>query len=166
MTLTRDDVIDVLTACSSVDLRKIGASDVEAWGSTLRRDLNRDLAIEAVRIHYATSPERIMPAHVNTLAVQIRRDRAERENAEERRQREELRDRKLGLTQGDPQAMNLPIGGVDGPPVPGAYETNGAIDKACPKCKAEPMSPCVNIHNGSERRMPCIQRMAKETTDA
>ncbi|MBM4707167.1 hypothetical protein GS455_26885 [Rhodococcus hoagii] len=81
MTLTRDDVIDVLTAAASVDLRKIGDADVAGWSATLRADLDRDLALEALRVHYATSAERLMPAHINKLAVQIRRDRAEREKA-------------------------------------------------------------------------------------
>lgn len=160
MTLTRDDVIDVLTACSSVDLRKVGASDVDAWGSTLRRDLDRDLAIEAVRIHYATSAERIMPAHVNAVAVQIRKDRADREDADARRRREDDRDRKLHLV-ADPQMGNLPIGGIDGEPVPGAYEVNEAVDRPCPTCKAEPMNPCVNVVSGLERKMPCLGRLKR-----
>ncbi|MBM4575779.1 hypothetical protein GS415_06715 [Rhodococcus hoagii] len=103
MTLTRDDVIDVLTAAASVDLRKIGDADVEGWSATLRADLDRDLALEALRVHYATSAERLMPAHINKLAVQIRRDRAEREKAAEI------------ITRPDRQLGGLPIN-ADGDP--------------------------------------------------
>ncbi|WP_217451204.1 hypothetical protein, partial [Prescottella equi] len=84
MTLNRDDIVDLLTAASSVDLRKVGEADVAGWAATLRPDLDRDSAFEALRVHYATSSERLMPAHINRIAVQLRRDRAERESAAER----------------------------------------------------------------------------------
>lgn len=164
MTLTRDDVIDVLTACASVDLRKVGDSDTDGWYATLRKDLDRNLALEAVRIHYATSTERIMPGHVNTIALQLRRDRAQREPAEDRELRQLQHDLKHGLAQADPQ-IGLPIRGVDGPPVPGAYEVNNAVDRGCPTCGAEPMTPCINRITGSPRKMPCIRRMTGKRAD-
>ncbi|NKU37730.1 hypothetical protein GS887_27790 [Rhodococcus hoagii] len=125
MTLTRDDVIDVLTAAASVDLRKIGDADVAGWSATLRADLDRDLALEALRVHYATSAERLMPAHINKLAVQIRRDRAEREKAAEI------------ITRPDRQLGGLPIN-ADGDPVWTAYEVNDAIDANARRASSRP----------------------------
>ncbi|MHD0300863.1 hypothetical protein RCF19_33775 [Rhodococcus qingshengii] len=162
MTLTRDDVIDVLTACSSVDLRKVGKSDVDSWCSTLRRDLDRSLALEAVRIHYVTSPDRIMPAHVNNLALQIRKDRAEREPAVDRELRQLQHDVKHGLVQGDAQLGGLPIGGADGKPVPGAYAVNNAIEHVCPLCGADEYQACTNNVSGVGRKMPCLPRLKIE----
>lgn len=145
MTMTRDDVIDVLTAAASVDLRKIGDADVAGWSATLRQDLDRDLALEALRVHYATSSERLMPAHINKLAVQIRRDRAEREKAAEITTRP---DRQLG---------GLPIN-ADGDPVWAAYETNGAIDVECPTCKQPADHACINLATDTARKIPCLSR--------
>ncbi|WP_166502114.1 hypothetical protein [Rhodococcus erythropolis] len=58
-----------------------------------------------------TSPDRIMPAHVNNLALQIRKDRAEREPAVDRELRQLQHDLKHGLVRGDAQLGGLPIGG-------------------------------------------------------
>ncbi|MBX4168073.1 hypothetical protein K3M35_05250 [Rhodococcus sp. DMU2021] len=157
MTLTRNDIVDLLSAAATVDLRKVGEADVTGWSAMIRQDLDRELAFEALRIHYATSSDRIMPAHINQIAIQIRKDRAEREDRLEREQRAALNDQRHGLEPvgaGSPIALN-----ADGPPVPGAYEINGAIDRDCPTCEAEPMEPCTNPINGQARRMPCPSRM-------
>ncbi|NKU94064.1 hypothetical protein [Prescottella equi] len=146
MTLTRDDVIDVLTAAASVDLRKIGDADVAGWSATLRADLDRDLALEALRVHYATSAERLMPAHINKLAVQIRRDRAEREKAAEI------------ITRPDRQLGGLPIN-ADGDPVWTAYEVNDAIGRECPTCKQPPDHACINLATDTARKIPCQSRL-------
>lgn len=162
MTLTRNDVIDVLTACSSVDLRKVGDTDVDGWTATLRSDLDRNLALEAVRIHYVTSTERIMPGHVNKLALQLRRDRAEREPAADRELRQLQHDMKHGLASGDAQFGNLPIGSADGEPVPGAYSVNNAIEHVCPMCGADEYQACMNKVSGSARKIPCLPRLRIE----
>ncbi|MFD6677515.1 hypothetical protein ACFWDA_24540 [Rhodococcus zopfii] len=155
MTLTRDDVIDLLTAAASVDLRKLGEADITGWSAILRPDLDRDLAFEALRVHYATSPERVMPAHINTRAVEIRRDRADREERVAREARQVRNDARHGLHHADGGlALN-----ADGPPVPGAYQVNDAFDRRCPKCDAEPLEPCTNLANGQPRRIPCPPRL-------
>lgn len=156
MTLTRNDVIDLLTAAASVDLRKLGEADVTGWSAMLRSDLDRDLAFEALRVHYATSPERVMPAHINARAIEIRKDRADREERLERELRADRNDARHGLEPvgGGPLALN-----ADGPPVPGAYEVGGAVDRECPACGAVSMEPCVNRASGRPMRMPCLARM-------
>lgn len=146
MTITRDDVIDLLTAAASVDLRKIGEADVTGWAATLRQDLDRDLAIEALRMHYATSTERLMPAHINRLAIQIRRDRAEREKATE------------AITRPDRQLGGLQIA-ADGDPVWAAYDVNDAISRHCPTCEQPPDHACINLATNSARKIPCLKRL-------
>lgn len=156
MTLTRNDVIDLLTAAASVDLRKLGEADIAGWSAMLRPDLDRELAFEALRVHYATSPERVMPAHINARAIEIRRDRADREERMAREAREARNDARHGLQHaaGGGLALN-----ADGPPVPGAYQVNEAFKRRCPKCDAEPMEPCTNRVNGQPRRIPCPPRL-------
>ncbi|QRE81857.1 hypothetical protein F1734_17475 [Rhodococcus ruber] len=158
MTLTRDDVIDVLTACASIDQRKVGATDITAWWTTLRPDLDLQLALDAVRVHYATSTDRALPGHINQLAVQIRKDRAEREDHEQREARQLANDQRHGI---EVAQAGLAIN-AEGPPVPGAYQINDAVNRDCPKCKAEPYEPCTNPINGQPRRIPCPARL-KET---
>lgn len=156
MSLTRDDVIDLLTAAASVDLRKLGEADITGWGAMLRPDLDRDIAFEALRIHYATSADRVMPAHINAKAIEIRKDRADREERLEREARHDRNDERHGLapTSSNPLSLN-----AEGPPVPGAYEINGAIDRHCPECHAEPMEPCTNRVSRNAMRMPHMSRM-------
>ncbi|KDE14234.1 hypothetical protein [Rhodococcus aetherivorans] len=161
MTLTRDDVIDILTAIAAYDRRTIGEGDIAAWGAALRPDLDRQLAIEAVRIHNATSEDWIKPVHVNKLAVDIRKDRADREDREAREARQLDNDTRHGLViDQDGTALNAGLSiNADGPPVPGAYQVNDAVERDCPTCKAEPYEPCTNRINGNSRRMPCTARL-------
>lgn len=164
MTMTKSDTLDVLTAIAAYDLRTVGESDVTAWHLAIN-DLPKDLALEAVVIHHKTSTERIKPANVIGIAKSIRRDRSEREDAEARDARAAAHDRRHGLkvVQGDPQLGNLPIGGADGPPVPGAYMVNNAFERTCPTCNAEELEPCTNPHTGNARRIPCLRRMSPKT---
>lgn len=150
MTLSRDDVIDVLTACAALDHRRIGESDIDAWSATLRPDLTRPLCLAAVAAHYMASTDRAMPAHINTLAVGIRRDRAEREKAAEVHQ--------AAIAPPNPALGGLPIP-TAGTPVHGAYRVNDAITRACPRCNAEPNRPCVTDSAGRESTIPCLQRL-------
>lgn len=150
MTLTRDDVVDILSACAGGDHRKVGETDVSFWFATLRPDLDRQLALDAVRIHYAGSTERAMPAHINNLAVQIRRDRAEREKAQEIHQ--------ASISAPNPAIGGLPIP-TDGRPVWAAYRVNDAITRACDRCKARPQEACLNPVTRQETKIPCLVRM-------
>jgi hypothetical protein len=156
--MNRNDTIDLLTAISVFDQRTVGEADVDGWFAIVGHLDVRDCA-EAVVIHHKMSADRIKPFLVVEGVRRITNDRAERENSEERRRREDERDRKLGLISGDPALGGLPIGGGDGPPVPGAYDVNGAVDRPCPHCKAEEMTPCINPSNGSPRKMPCLGRL-------
>lgn len=149
MTLTRDDVVDILTACAGGDRRKVGETDVSFWFATLRPDLDRQLCLEAVRSHYMNSTEWAMPGHINTLAVQIRRDRAEREKADEIHN--------LAITGPNPAAGGMPIP-TDGKPVWAAYDVNGAITRTCDRCKAAPNEACWNPVTKQATKIACLVR--------
>jgi hypothetical protein len=83
--MTHGDVARVLTAAAARDARTIGDADVLAWHQDIG-DLNFTDALEAVSRHYRETTDRIMPAHVRRIAVQLDRDRrrALRESAEQR----------------------------------------------------------------------------------
>lgn len=116
--------------------------------------------LAAVVKHYRENAERtLMVADVIAQAKAIRRDRAQREDAEQRDARANALDRRHGLRSVDRQLGNLPIGGADGPPVPGAYLVNNAFDRTCDTCHAEPLEPCTNTTTGNARKIPCLARL-------
>lgn len=161
--MNETDTLDVLTSIAAYDLRTIGESDVIAWHLAIG-ELPKDLALEAVVIHHKTSTERIKPANVLGVAKSIRRDRAEREDAESREARAARHDQRHGLklVSGDTQLGGLPIGGADGPPIPGAYRVNDAAEHPCPTCNAAELEPCTNPITGSDRKIPCLKRMVRK----
>lgn len=72
--MTADEVIDLLTIAAAYDRRKIGESDVLAWGEASKRARwTFDEAREAIHEHYAASTEWLMPAHI-TAAIKHARD--------------------------------------------------------------------------------------------
>lgn len=82
--MTPADVIDVLTKCAAYDQRTVGEADVMAWHEILGR-VERADALEAVRVHYAETRDRAMPADIRKLAATIRDARQGRERQHERR---------------------------------------------------------------------------------
>lgn len=156
--MNRNETVDLLTGIAAFDQRTIGDADVEAWHAVVAPLDCRD-AVEAVVLHHKMSPNRIKPFDVVDGCRRLANDRAERENSDQRQAREALRDRKLGLTQGDTQLGGLPIAGADGDPIPTAYEVNAAINRTCPTCHAHPDTPCTNPGNGSPRKLPCLARL-------
>lgn len=133
-----------------------------AWAEALQPH-NFDVhdMLNAVVGFYSENLDRpLMVADVIGRAKAIRRERAEREDANAREARAAAQDRRHGLkaVSGDPQLGNLPIGGADGPPVPGAYMVNNAWERPCPTCNAETLEPCTNPHTGSARKIPCTSR--------
>jgi hypothetical protein len=75
--LTRDDVIDVLTAIAAADRRTVGEADVDLWSAALNAAgvASRADAIQAVVGHFAESSEWLMPAHVVRGVKAIRKAR-------------------------------------------------------------------------------------------
>ena len=78
MTMTSDEVWDLLELIASIDRRKVGLTDRKTWEG-LVGDLSATDAQAAVAAHYRESREWIMPADVRTRVKALRRDRLARE---------------------------------------------------------------------------------------
>ena len=78
MTMTSDEVWDLLELIASIDRRKVGLTDRQVWEG-LVGDLSAADAQAAVIAHYRESREWIMPADVRTRVKALRRDRLEHE---------------------------------------------------------------------------------------
>lgn len=80
--MTRDQVVDLLTAISAYDKRKPDAASILAWGKSA--ELGRwtlPEALEAVHEHFANETAYLMPAHITARVKASRQDRAMREEA-------------------------------------------------------------------------------------
>ncbi|MGC5249630.1 hypothetical protein ACPXB3_22230 [Gordonia sp. DT219] len=125
-----------------------------AWAESFTRyGIEQADAIAGVVAHYdqpgAQTPK---PGDIIELARKVRRERAEREKADE----------VASLPPAappDPQLAGLPIAGADGEPIWNAYEQHDAILRTCPTCKAEPETACVNLATNMVRKIPCAARM-------
>lgn len=165
-TITDDTVIavaHVLGKAALFDPRfsKPDEGKALAWAQALQPH-NFDTAdiLDAVVKFYSDNADRtLMVADVIARAKAIRRDRAQREDADARDQRANDLDRRHGLRSVDRQLGNLPIAGADGPPVPGAYLVNNAYERTCDTCHAEPLEPCTNTATGNARKIPCLVRL-------
>lgn len=77
--MTTDEVRELLSVAAGYDLRTVGQSDVDAWVLALQDlripRLSLGECVDAVIMHYQTSTDRIMPAHI------LNRVRAERSAA-------------------------------------------------------------------------------------
>lgn len=88
--MTKNDVVDVLTAIAVGDRRTVGKTDVELWNRIIG-DLPKDLAMQAVVDHFADCPGVwLEPGHVKQRVRAIRRDIADRESDEQRMYRQEV----------------------------------------------------------------------------
>ena len=72
--MTPNDAARVLAKAAAVDQRTVGDADVLAWYEILA-DLDPQDCLDAVKLHYAESTDRLMPAHVRRRALAIRRHR-------------------------------------------------------------------------------------------
>lgn len=68
------DTVDVLTKIAAFDRRTLGDADVAAWHDVIG-DLEREDAMEAVRRHYLSSRDWIMPVDVRRLAAEVAKPR-------------------------------------------------------------------------------------------
>lgn len=84
--MTPAEVARVLAKASAFDLRTVGEADVLAWHEVLA-DIDFADALKAVGKHYSEHTERLMPAHVRRIALEIDRERR-RQEREAREQRE------------------------------------------------------------------------------
>ncbi|MET0416032.1 MAG: hypothetical protein ABW022_08430 [Actinoplanes sp.] len=73
----------LLAACAMYDYRPVEKPDVAAWMNVIG-DLDYDDAMEAVRLHYGQSTERMMPAHVRAGVKAVRDERRRLEPSDAR----------------------------------------------------------------------------------
>ena len=78
MTMTSDEVWDLLELIASIDRRKVGLTDRQVWEGLIG-DLSATDAQAAVIAHYRESREWIMPADVRTRVKALRTDRLARQ---------------------------------------------------------------------------------------
>ena len=76
--MTKTETAELLTVIAAFDRRTLGDADVEAWHLIIA-DLDRDDCAEAVKHHYATRRDWLMPADVRAFAVDAARRRQGRE---------------------------------------------------------------------------------------
>lgn len=130
--MNRNDVIDVLTGVSAADRRTVGQADVDVWQAVIG-DLDRDLALRAVRDHLREKPGVwLEPGHVAQRVRAVVRDQLDRETLEQREARQAQLDGRLAdyVTE---IAASKAVPAVR-PPSP--------LNVRCPWCKAEPGSRC------------------------
>lgn len=111
---------------------------IMAWSETLTRHpaITRDQWLEAVSRHYDSSTERIMPAHLVSLAKSAHQEAEAQQDVARRR---------------EPRRVD------SGEPAPAhqSFVETGALDVPCPSCGAPANSYC---HGGS-RKVPCFKRL-------
>lgn len=146
------------------------AARIAAWAEAVDQyQLGEPELLRAVTTYYSSPQDRSITAgHLVKLARDARRDDAEREDRLALESRQARNDVRHGITAPDPGLMGLPIR-AEGPPVPGAYQVNGAVDRDCPQCGAEEMYPCTMTNGEGKtvpRKMPCLARMRIGKTPA
>lgn len=111
--MTKAEVARLLAMIAAFDRRTIGEADVEAWHLILA-DLDTNDCANAVRDHYTTQRDWIMPADVRTAAVAAQRKRIGQQKVAalrseiERQNAGELHDRPVAaLTVGQPISQVL-----------------------------------------------------------
>lgn len=63
--MTTDEIVALLKTASAYDNRKPDYASVLAWAESAKRGRwTFDRAVDAIHHHYATSTDRIMPAHI------------------------------------------------------------------------------------------------------
>lgn len=69
------EVKELLALVQAGDQRNVTDAAVSLWSAVLTPDMQRQDAVEAVRHHFGTSTDYLMPVHVNDYVRQLRRRR-------------------------------------------------------------------------------------------
>lgn len=75
--MTPQEAAIVLAKCSAFDNRQPSQAAATAWGEAIDEDVTLQDALAIVRDHYANSRDWIMPADINRISRQLRRQRIE-----------------------------------------------------------------------------------------
>ncbi len=141
--MTRNEIVDLLSAITAYDNRNPNQAAVLAWGKAA--ELGRwtlPEALDAVHAHFAENPAYLMPAHVTARVRASRQDTAMREES-----------RALTAAPVDPAAAERVaevvaevakhLGWDDGRQPGGT-----ALKVRCPHCGAAPGARCVALSSG------------------
>jgi len=138
MTMTSDEVWDLLELISIIDRRKVGLTDRQVWEGLIG-DLSAADAQAAVIAHYRESREWIMPADVRIRVKAARRDRLSREvipappaelTGEPGKYQQELKARVREIADG--LSVQKAIGQLPGETPPPVAEVRKALGPAIP----------------------------------
>lgn len=136
---------------------KLGDPDkarLAAWAESIERwKLDAPDLLEGVIRYYEgeTVGRTIGIGDLLHHARESRRQRAERETAAE------VHAAVTAALPGGDSWGGMPIK-VAGDPVWAAYDVNGAIDRPCPRCRAEPNCACVTDRD-TPQKLPCLARL-------
>ncbi|WP_078324471.1 zinc finger domain-containing protein [Mycobacteroides salmoniphilum] len=150
--MTRDEVIDVLTAVVAADRRTVGKSDVDVWQAVIG-ELPVEMAIDAVRDHLRERPDVWMqPGHIYERVKAKRRDQLARESTDDRRAREDGRDAALEARNRERlgeliEAVGKPVRQFTRPSEGSGRARELTITCPWVSCRAKPGHVCVN-HDG------------------
>lgn len=169
--LTRDEVVDLLTAISAYDNRKPNPAAILAWGKAA--ELGRWTlaeALDAVHQHFLEDIDYLMPAHVGNRIRAARQDRAMRQEAEQLtglanpHVLEALKDfadaraipgptpqRRAELIEAVTGALPAPRGNAES--TLSAEQIRQAKRVPCPWCQARPFHECSRPSPRGDRRM-------------
>lgn len=142
--MTRDEIVNLLTAMSAYDKRKPDPASVLAWGKAA--EMGRwtlPEALDAVAAHFFESTDYLMPAHIAKRIKDTRQDRA-------------LREETLALEAApvDPAAAARVERAVAELAAGMGWEdreqrsTRFALRVACPHCHARPGQRCTHPTSG------------------
>lgn len=68
--MNKTEMAQVLTIASAIDNRKLSPEAVEAWFMVIG-DIDYDVAVEAVKQHFDSSTDYLIPNHIRVLATKI-----------------------------------------------------------------------------------------------
>lgn len=156
--ITIADTATVLARAAIFDQRltKPSPAVVGGWSEEFNRhDLELPDLLAGVSTYYEIGRDRVIqPGDVIRAARDIRQRRAQVENAEAAR----------ALPPGQPPRLEPGHTlNADGTPVTAAYHVDGALDRRCGKCNAQPGHWCTNP-DGRDQKIPHLARMRPATT--
>ncbi len=94
--MNKTEMAQLLTIASAIDNRKLSPEAVEAWHMVIG-DIDIEVAVEAVKQHFDTSTEYLIPNHIRVLATKIVKHREAMERRAKLDAFIEMRDRVLEL---------------------------------------------------------------------
>lgn len=146
MTMTRDQVIDLLSLITAHDNRNPSESDVAMWTEHANRGRwSWPEARDAVISHFHNSNEWLMPSHITAIITGRRQDQASRQLANNR----ELENQPASHTRVR-EIVNELSGQLGWVP-----KTSPALSVPCPHCHASSGYPCVRSGRPGHADVAC-----------